>query len=86
MVSHDCSHHDAGKDKHRQIRLFGHEQGACLKSVMVSPAISIAVMPSPGIPRAIMGIRAPPREALLAVSEAHTPAGFPFPKLSGSLL
>lgn len=33
MVSHDCSHHDAGKDKHRQVRLFGHEQGACLKSV-----------------------------------------------------
>ena len=61
-------------------------RGPACSPWMVSPAISIAVIPSPGIPRAIMGIRAPPRDALLAVSEAHTPAGFPFPKLSGSLL
>ena len=53
---------------------------------MVRPAMSMAVMPSPGIPRAIMGMSAPPNDALFATSDAHTPAGFPFPKLSGSLL
>ena len=53
---------------------------------MVKAAISMAVIPSPGIPRAIIGMRAPPREALFAVSLAQIPDGFPFPKVSGSLL
>ena len=61
-------------------------RGPACRPWMVRPAMSIAVMPSPGMPRAIMGMRAPPREALFAVSEAHTPAGLPLPKVSGSLL
>ncbi len=61
-------------------------RGPACSPWIVSPAISMAVIPSPGIPKAIIGINAPPRDALFATSEAHTPAGFPFPKLSGSLL
>ena len=61
--------------------------GPACKPWMVRAEISMAVMPSPGMPRAIMGIRAPPREALLAVSLAQIPAGLPSPNgISVSLL
>ena len=43
----------------------------------------MAVDPEPGIPRAIMGIRAPPVTALFAVSDAKTPSMEPFPNSSG---
>ena len=62
------------------------KSGPAWRPWMVKAAISMAVIPSPGIPRAIIGMRAPPREALFAVSLAQTPDGLPFPKVSGSLL
>ena len=62
------------------------KSGPAWRPWMVRAAMSMAVIPSPGIPRAIIGIKAPPREALFAVSLAQIPAGFPSPKVSGSLL
>ena len=47
--------------------------------------ISSAVVESPGIPSAAIGIMAPPMEALFATSGAQIPAGLPLPKESGSL-
>ena len=48
--------------------------------------INIAVTGSPGIPKVIIGIRAPPVTALLADSGAAMPWGDPLPKLSGLTL
>ena len=49
-------------------------------------ALKISVVGvSPGIPRVIMGMIAPPMDALFATSAAYTPSGLPCPKVSGSL-
>ena len=52
---------------------------------MVSAPIRSAVVESPGIPSAAIGIMEPPIAALLEHSDAHTPSGFPLPKSSGCL-
>ncbi len=48
--------------------------------------IKMAVVPEPGIPSVKRGIMAPPEAALLADSGPATPAIFPLPNESGSLL
>ncbi|MPN52039.1 hypothetical protein SDC9_199691 [bioreactor metagenome] len=50
--------------------------------MMNAPMIT-AVAVSPGTARESIGINAPPVVALLALSEAARPDGFPFPNVSG---
>lgn len=56
-----------------------------LKAWIVSAPSNKAVVESPGMPSAIMGITAPPIVALLAVSVAKMPSIVPLPYSSGCL-
>ena len=49
----------------------------------MSPPSITAVVPEPGAPRVRRGIIAPPTDALLAASDAHTPSMIPVPNFSG---
>jgi hypothetical protein len=51
---------------------------------IIRAPIRIAVTGSPGMPKVIMGMSAPPVTALLADSGAATPATRPVPKVSGA--
>ena len=50
---------------------------------IISALISKAQVVSPGIPRAIIGMMAPPTEALFAISGAIIPSTHPVPNFSG---
>src|SRR5690606_10913647 len=49
---------------------------------MIIEPIMTAMTESPGMPRAIVVVREPPRVALDAVSDAATPSILPLPKVS----
>ena len=59
--------------------------GLGMTSWIRSAPSMIAVTMSPGMPSAIIMIKAPPAVALLADSEATTPSAIPVPNFSGVL-